>query len=83
MDPRPDPRSLAAEELKSLIKELIGKEQGVSDSRWVLHGQIDVLRRDSSKDFAKKDRTLSLGPTFSAPGRPASASRVFLAAMRL
>lgn len=37
---------LARDELTSLIKELVSREQEVSTTRQVLHGQIDALRRE-------------------------------------
>lgn len=46
MDPIPDPRSLTVEELKLRIEQLVSREQEVSDTRRVLHGQIDALRRE-------------------------------------
>jgi hypothetical protein len=46
MEPFPDPHSLAADELKSLIARLISREQEVSDTRRTLHAQIDALRRE-------------------------------------
>jgi hypothetical protein len=42
----PDPRSLARAELTSLIEELIGREQAVSEERRALHAQIDALRAE-------------------------------------
>ncbi|MGB0097416.1 MAG: hypothetical protein WBP81_33360 [Solirubrobacteraceae bacterium] len=46
MNTFPDPRSLARAELTSLIEELIGKEQVVSEERQALHAQIDALRAE-------------------------------------
>jgi hypothetical protein len=46
VDPLPDPSSLARDELTSLIKELVTREQEVPNTRHVLHGQIDALRRE-------------------------------------
>jgi hypothetical protein len=40
MDPFPDPRSLATDELKSAIKDLAGREQEVSNTRFGLHAQM-------------------------------------------
>jgi hypothetical protein len=42
----PDPHSLAREELTSLLHELTGREEVVSDERRVLHAQIAALRQE-------------------------------------
>lgn len=68
MDPVPDPRSLAAEELKSLIEELIRKEQEVSDTRRILHAQIDVLRRELVERLREEGQDIIFGPDVLGPG---------------
>jgi hypothetical protein len=42
----PDPRSLAQEQIKSLIGQLVDREQIVSEERRLLHAQIDSLRKE-------------------------------------
>jgi len=42
----PDPRSLARDELTSLLQELTIREELVSDERRGLHTQINALRRE-------------------------------------
>ena len=68
MDPFPDPRSLAAEELKSLLKELIHEEQAVSETRQVLHAQIDALRRELVERLRKEGHDIIFGPDVLGPG---------------
>jgi hypothetical protein len=68
MDPLPDPRSLAPEELKSLIKELISREQDVSNTRQVLHAQIDILRRELADRLRAEGNDVILGPDILGPG---------------
>ena len=77
MDPLTDPRSLATEELKLLIQELISREQEVSDTRQALHAQIDALRgelvdrlRDEGKDVIFGPDTLGPGVREPIPPRP-------------
>jgi hypothetical protein len=68
VEPLPDPRSLAADELKSLIKELIRKEQEVSEMRRVLHGQIDALRRELVDRLREEGQDIIFGPDVLGPG---------------
>jgi hypothetical protein len=68
MDALPDPRSLTAAELKSLIKELIRQEQEVSDTRRVLHGQIDALRRELVDRLREEGQDIIFGPDVLGPG---------------
>ena len=68
MDPLPDPRSLASDELKSLIKELIGKEQEVSDTRRILHAQIDAFRRELVDRLREEGSDVIYGPDVLGPG---------------
>jgi RsiG-like len=68
MDPLPDPRSLADEELKSLIEELIRKEQEVSETRRVLRAQIDALRRELVDRLREEGQDIIFGPDVLGPG---------------
>jgi hypothetical protein len=68
MDPLPDPRSLAPEELKSLIKELVSLEQEVSNTRQVLHAQIDALRRELVDRLREEGNDIIFGPDILGPG---------------
>jgi RsiG-like len=68
MDPLPDPRSLAAHELKSFIKELIRREQEVSETRRVLHAQIDALRRELDDRLRGEGNEIIFGPDMLSPG---------------
>jgi hypothetical protein len=43
MDPIPDLRSLALDELKLLITQLVSREQEVSNTRHALHAQLSRL----------------------------------------
>jgi hypothetical protein len=67
MDSLPDPRSLDAEELKSLINELIRKDQEVSDTRRVLHAQIDSLRRELVDRLREEGHDIIFGPDILGP----------------
>ena len=51
LEPFPDIGSLSDDELKSLIEKLQREEQAVSYRRRLLHGQIDILRKSSLRDF--------------------------------
>jgi hypothetical protein len=42
----PDLKSLADDELRALIRQLIEEEQEVSYRRRLLHGKIDILRAE-------------------------------------
>ncbi len=62
MDPIPDPRSLASDELKLLLKQLIAREQEVSSTRQVLHAQIDALRRELVNRLRAEGGNVIFGP---------------------
>jgi len=68
MDPLPDPGSLATEELKPLIKDLIGREQEVSNIRRGLHAQIDALRRELVDRLREEGNDIISGPDVLGPG---------------
>jgi hypothetical protein len=68
MDSFPDPHSLAAEELKSRIKELISREQEVSDTRRVLHAQIDALRGELVDRLREEGNDIISGSDILGPG---------------
>jgi hypothetical protein len=68
MGPFPDPRSLASEELKLLLKQLISREQEVSKTRQVLHTQIDSLRRELVDRLRDEGGTIIFGPDTLGPG---------------
>ncbi len=83
----PELSSLSDQELKSLIRELVGQEQELSYQRRILHGKIDILRaelvqrlsgkRDSGEtlisadDVSKLTDILATGERFSLGGTPA------------
>ncbi len=67
MDPLTDPRSLATEELKLLIQELISREQEVSDTRQALHAQIDALRGELVDRLRKEGTDVIFGPDTLGP----------------
>jgi hypothetical protein len=60
--PFPDPHSLGLEELKLLLEQLISREQGVSNTRNVLHAQIDALRREFVDRLREEGAPSSSGP---------------------
>ena len=68
MDPLTDPRSLATEELKLLIQELISREQEVSDTRQALHAQIDALRGELIDRLRNEGKDVISGPETFGPG---------------
>jgi hypothetical protein len=68
MESFPDPRSLASEELKSLIKELTSREQEVSGTRRVLHAQIDALRRELVDRLREQGKDMISGADSLGPG---------------
>jgi hypothetical protein len=70
MDPVPDPRTLASEELKSLIGELVTREQDVSNTRRTLHVQIDALRRELVDRLRSESEgeEIIFGPDILGPG---------------
>lgn len=68
MDPLPDPRSLAPEELKLRLKELISREQEVSNTRRALHAQIDTLRRELVDRLRNEGKDVIFGPDTLGPG---------------
>jgi hypothetical protein len=68
MDPLTDPRSLATEELKLLIQELISREQEVSDTRQALHAQIDALRGELVDRLRNEGKDVIFGPDTLGPG---------------
>ena len=46
VEPLPEQNTLSDDELRALIRELIGEEQEVSYQRRLLHGKIDILRAE-------------------------------------
>lgn len=68
MDPLTDPRSLATEELKVLIQELISREQEVSDTRQALHAQIAALRGVLIDRLRNEGKDVIFGPDTLGPG---------------
>ena len=68
MDPFPDPRLLATDELKSAIKELVGREQEVSNTRRGLHAQIDALRRELVDRLREQGNDVIFGGDLLGPG---------------
>jgi hypothetical protein len=68
MDPLTDPRSLATEELKLRIRELISREQEVSDARHALHAQIDALRGELVDRLRDEGAHVIFGPDALGPG---------------
>lgn len=68
MDALTDPRSLATEELKLLIQELISREQEVSDTRQGLHAQIDALRGELVDRLRNEGKDVIFGPDTLGPG---------------
>jgi hypothetical protein len=68
MDPLPDPRSLATEELKSVLKQRISREQEVSNARKVLHAEIDALRQELVRRLREEGNDVILGPDILGPG---------------
>jgi hypothetical protein len=68
MDPLPDPSSLVPEELKLLINQLVSREQEVSNTRHVLHAQIDALRRAVVDRLRDEGSTVIFGPDTLGPG---------------
>jgi hypothetical protein len=67
-NPLPDPRSLAPEELKSLIKELVSREQEVSNTRQIVHAQVDALRRELVDRLREQGNDIIFGPDILGPG---------------
>lgn len=67
----PDPRSLARAELTSLIEELIGREQAVSEERQALHGHIDALRAELVVRLRDEGTTVISGADVFGPEGPA------------
>jgi hypothetical protein len=68
MDPVPDPRSLASEELKLVLAKLVGREQEVSSTRRVLHEQINALRRELVNRLRDEGGAVIFGPDMLGPG---------------
>jgi hypothetical protein len=68
MDHVPDPCSLASEQLKLLLKKLVSREQEVSDTRQVLHAQIDALRRELVNRLRDEGGEVIFGPDMLGPG---------------
>jgi hypothetical protein len=68
MDRVPDPRTLASEELKSLITELVSREQDVSNHRGLLHAQIDALRGELVNRLREEGEVVIFGPDTLGPG---------------
>ena len=46
MEPLPDLKTLSDQELRDLIRDLVGEEREVSYRRRLLHGKIDILRAE-------------------------------------
>jgi hypothetical protein len=68
VDPLPDPSSLARDELTALIKELVRREQEVSNTRHVLHDQIDALRRELVDRLRDEGNDIIFGGDILGPG---------------
>jgi hypothetical protein len=68
MDPVPDPRTLAPEVLKSLIKELVSREHDDASTRRALHVQIDALRRKLVDRLREEGDDIIFGPDILGPG---------------
>ncbi|MFZ1993279.1 MAG: hypothetical protein WAU75_04155 [Solirubrobacteraceae bacterium] len=68
MDPLTDPRSLATEELKLLIQQLISREQEVSDTGQALRAQIDTLRGELVDRLRNEGTDVIFGPDTLGPG---------------
>jgi hypothetical protein len=68
VDAFPDPRSLGTEELKSLIAQLVSREQAVSCTRRVLHAQIDALRGELVDRLRADGDDIIFGPDILGPG---------------
>jgi uncharacterized membrane protein YccC len=71
MEPLRDPRSLATEELKRLIQELVSREQQISDTREALRAQIDALRGELVARLRDEGKDVIFGPDTLGPERPA------------
>lgn len=54
MDNLPELSSLSDPDLKSLIRDLVAKEQELSYQRRLLHGQIDILRAELVERLSEK-----------------------------
>lgn len=54
MENLPELSSLSDQDLKSLIRDLVAKEQEFSYQRRLLHGQIDILRAELVERLAEK-----------------------------
>jgi hypothetical protein len=78
----PDPHSLARDELTSLLQELTGREEMISDQRRVLHAQIDAVRQELVDRLRDEGNVSSLALTFSVPDRPASGASRATQALR-
>jgi hypothetical protein len=50
----PELSSLTDQDLKSLIRDLVAKEQELSYQRRLLHGQIDILRAELVERLSDK-----------------------------
>ena len=68
MDPFPDPRSLAHDELKFLIKELVSREEEVSNTRQMLQAQIEALRGERVDRLREEGSDITFGPDILGPG---------------
>ena len=58
MDSTPDPRTLAKDELTSLLKTLTSRETALSEERRALHGQIDTLRQELVRRLRDEGQTV-------------------------
>lgn len=54
MENLPELSSLSDQDLKSLIRDLVAREQEFSYQRRLLHGQIDILRAELVERLAEK-----------------------------
>ena len=64
----PDPGSLEQEEIKSLIRQLVDREQVVSEERRLLHAQIDSLRKELVDRLRRDGDVVISGADFLDPG---------------
>ena len=68
MDPLPDLGSLALDQLKLLIEQLVDREQELSHARQVLHAQIDALRRELADRVRDDGEIVIFGSDTLGPG---------------
>jgi hypothetical protein len=63
----PDPGSLAPHELKALLGDLTGRESDVSETRRLLHAQIDALRRELVDRMREEGQDVISGADIEGP----------------